>query len=105
MGHDGKRGWKTANRRPELALARGDRRSTGCAGKDGAGKNAGDCLLAAHGRKPFWAGSGTTYTRGNVCSAKRPRGYGKPSPGNASSRVVGECKLAASVSADHAGSL
>src|SRR5215467_15570978 len=105
MGHTERCDWKAADRRPELTVARGNRRSTGCAGKGGAGKNAGDRIFSAHGRKSFWAKSGTTDARGNVRRAKRAGGHGKPSPRNASSCVVRELEFAAGVGADDAGSV
>src|SRR6516162_2464962 len=105
MGYGGKRDWKAADGRPELAVARGDRRGTRCAGKSFAGKNAGDPILAPHGRKPFWAESGTTDARGNVRVAKRAHGDGRVPQRNPPSGVVGERKPAAGVRANHAGSL
>src|ERR1700746_1260944 len=105
MGYGAKRDWKATDGRPGLAVARGDRGSTGCAGKGCAGKSAADHILAAHGRKPFWAGSGATDARGNVRGAERTRGHGKPSPRHASSRVVRELELATGVGADDARSV
>src|SRR6266700_6957261 len=105
MGCSGKRDWKATDGRPGLAVARDNRRSTGCAGKGCGGKTASDHILAADGRKPFWAGSGTTDARGNVRGAKRARGHGKPSPRHASSRLVRELELTPGVCADLGGSV
>src|SRR5689334_12277843 len=105
MGYGGKRHWKATDGRPGLAVARSDRRNTGCAGKRRAGESAGDRILAAPGREPFWEGSGATDARGDVRGAKRTRGHGKPSPRDASSRMVRELELAPGLGADHAGSV
>src|ERR1700758_3053043 len=105
MGYGAKRDWKAIDGRPGLAVARGDRRSTGCAGKGCAGKSAGDHILAAHGRKPFWAGSSATDARSHVRGAERTRGHRKPSPRRASSRVVCELEFAPGVGADDARSV